>query len=522
MPGAIVSLAFHPLNATLLAAGSADGTLQLWDTATGELLDSRRDADNMVSAVAFSPDGSWLASAQCERLVYSTLSNLRCTQARIEIWNGGSGRLANPYLSFTGHSDWPTALSFTADSRRLLSGGRDGNVYVWDALAWPPLASPVWNAALTDAQPAAAQGLAYSPDNQVLAIALCLYAGSAGPHCTQGTIVLLEPGGSTPVAEISSPEAGVAKLAFSSASPTRQLATAGCEQVDEVGDCLRSAITLWTINPDWSSSAEILGHVDSAVTALAFAPHASRLAVGGDDGMVSVWDSATKELVFDGVYADSDQVNSVSFSSDGTLLAATGRDGAIMLLDAATGRPLDDPPLQVRGSDSPALAAFRPLTDSLMLASGGFFAHPVTLWDIKRSAGHIATDSHGLSDNSAGIADLSFNGDGSLLASANMAGEFTLWDVEQQRQVGPPLAAGTELQRFNMATVYDIELRPDGRQLATVVSDGDGAATWVLTWDTDPASWRRRACWRASRPELSPFEREQFLGAGAESSILCP
>ena len=130
--GAIVSLAFDPTNSGTLAAGGADGSLSLWDTNTGELLDARPETNNRVTSIAYSPDGSLLASTECGRLIFS-VADPRCGQAKMQIWVARAGTLA-PYVDFSGHTGWATALSFTRDGRRLISGGDDGNLYVWDDL----------------------------------------------------------------------------------------------------------------------------------------------------------------------------------------------------------------------------------------------------------------------------------------------------------------------------------------------------------------------------------------------------
>jgi hypothetical protein len=74
---------------------------------------------------------------------------------------------------------------------------------------------------------------------------------------------------------------------------------------------------------------------DACLTAV-FSPDGSRIAAGGADNSVRVYDSATgKRLWSSGVH--SDWVTSVSFSADGKFVASAGRDMTVKVNDAATG-----------------------------------------------------------------------------------------------------------------------------------------------------------------------------------------
>jgi WD40 repeat protein len=66
--GGVNGVAFSP-DGTLLATASADGTVALWDPATGQRTATLKGHTGPVRGVAFSPDGTLLATASDDRTV---------------------------------------------------------------------------------------------------------------------------------------------------------------------------------------------------------------------------------------------------------------------------------------------------------------------------------------------------------------------------------------------------------------------------------------------------------------------
>lgn len=111
------------LDGTMLATGSGDKLVTLWDTATGERLAELAGHREFVRVVAFHPkDPDLLASASADRT--------------IRLWSL-SGR--RPPRELSGHDDWIRCLAFTPDGSTLpdggtmlASGGADGTIRLWD------------------------------------------------------------------------------------------------------------------------------------------------------------------------------------------------------------------------------------------------------------------------------------------------------------------------------------------------------------------------------------------------------
>lgn len=111
----------------LLAAGDQDGHLLVWDVGTGALLFRKYAHVFTVWTVAFSPDGTLLASGAFD--------------ARVRLWEVGSWReagilidprLANPEEKDRAHVGWVRCVTFSPDSRTIVTSGCDGFIRVWD------------------------------------------------------------------------------------------------------------------------------------------------------------------------------------------------------------------------------------------------------------------------------------------------------------------------------------------------------------------------------------------------------
>jgi COMPASS component SWD3 len=108
----IVSLAFSPIAQTL-ASSSSDGTIKLWNLRSRECSQTIKGYANYL---AFSPDGQTLAAGGWDR-------NIQLRQ------------LSNPdsQITLSGHFNSINAIAFSPDGRTVVSASADGNIKFWNA-----------------------------------------------------------------------------------------------------------------------------------------------------------------------------------------------------------------------------------------------------------------------------------------------------------------------------------------------------------------------------------------------------
>ena len=108
------AVAFSP-DGTLIASGSNDRKVFLWDLESREVIATFQGISDNIYDVAFSPDGKSIAAASADNSVH--------------IWDIGSGKLT---ALLKGHQEMVLEIEFSPDGKYLLSASADQAIKLWD------------------------------------------------------------------------------------------------------------------------------------------------------------------------------------------------------------------------------------------------------------------------------------------------------------------------------------------------------------------------------------------------------
>ncbi|MFX0207191.1 MAG: serine hydrolase [Candidatus Hodarchaeota archaeon] len=122
----IITLDFSP-SGEMLASGGIDNKINLWNVSSGEHLNSWSMFPHGVIDIKWSPDGKTLAVGGGEWMVDVKQGNQ--PDKLLRLLNASTGEVLR---NFTGHSDSISSVAFSKNGSRLISGSWDKSIRLWD------------------------------------------------------------------------------------------------------------------------------------------------------------------------------------------------------------------------------------------------------------------------------------------------------------------------------------------------------------------------------------------------------
>lgn len=439
LSGDVDALAFSPDGEWVAALSDVPAVFlfRLDDLTQRTLRGHRQKPDD----VAFSPDGRWLASTSSAGVL--RLWDLERSSAEPAVEREGAGG----------------PLAFSSDGRRLATGGAGGTLRLWGIPIGPggPLLelSPPREAA--------------SP---IAAVAFDATGGRVAAAAMDGTTRLWDPSSGAPLAVLRGSDAPVLTVAFHPADGRIVTGDGNAE------------VRLW--RPGEAAGPDLVLRHSAAARDLVFSPDGRLLAAGTADGIIHLWDAASGEEA-GRITLEEGQVLSLAFSPDGRLLATGGTDGRVRLW--RVGPALAAAPDQ--GHTAAALGvAFFP--DGRTLASASY-DQTVRLWSVATGE-QLAVLRAG---PPARFTGLDVGPAGELLAAAGSDGNVRLWEpwtgFQHRSPPGPPWL------------ITAVRFHPAGDRLATAGYDG-AVRLWDLEAGHQPEEVLRHDAW-ATDVAFSPDGR---------------
>ena len=296
------------------------GVAQVWNAQSGEQVGQLNGPTDMVSAVAFAPDGksvavgSWDGSARVfspggdellnlsghagvTGIVYSTDGKDLITagdEGEVRRWSAETGDMRT---TLAGHEGGAIALALAPDGRRLFTGGADHSVRSWDLnsgrVTWTAEGDTQW----------------------VRAVAVSLDGAQALSGGREKVIKLWSLKDGKKLAEFEGHTGGINAVAF--------LPDGSAVSAAEDGD-----LRFWNIN-DRRCTDIVRAHA-GAVKSLAVTPDGKTLVTTGADGAIKIWSIADSAGIVT-IAAHEGQVSTLTFSPDGKSLISGGMDHKIKL-----------------------------------------------------------------------------------------------------------------------------------------------------------------------------------------------
>lgn len=352
---------------SMFATTSDDGTVVLWDPATGKPLETFRGQGVRITSSAFDGSGETLYSAGLSGAVFKWDVGRRRRfgrpfreevpragpltpetpplavspdGTRFAVRHGGSVHIfgtatLQPGARFTIDRERDaTALAWSPRGRVIAVGAYDGPVHLWDVSAKPRRLRILRGLRSVNRQPEAVRGVAFSPDGSLVA-ATDRNNTPPGPRPYFGSIAVWRADTGAPVLR-----------------PHRLPAVASSLTFDPAGKYVAVGLEDGSVRVMRATDGRVertLHPTGSPVTALAFAPDGT-LMTGTWSGIAERWDVSSGKKLAGPVLVAPAPVASISFDHSGRVFATVGgSDGTVKLWTTST--------LQQFGFDFPSVAS---------------------------------------------------------------------------------------------------------------------------------------------------------------------
>lgn len=437
----VTCIAIQP-NDNLIASGSSDRTIKIWDQ-KGNLLQTLMGHTNWITSLSFSRTGQHLVSASRDGTIrlwkMSRLTKMFIDQpiqvlkdhqapvlavkfsptdsifascgedTKIRLWRDDG----TPFNTFVGHHKWVTCLCFSPDGERIVSGSADRTIIIWNINGTPIKTFKAHDSFIED--------IDISPSGRVIASA------SRGRDVKlwnmEGNLIAFLEGHTDKVLGVHFHPNG------------QSLASVSSDRT----------IKIWDFKGELLKTLQ--GH-KGGVHSITFNSNGSTMLTGSQDTTLKLWRLHGNSLSY--MDGHTDEINCVAFSSDGRFITTASSDGTIKIWFAHAKLIAS-----LEGhKESVNSVCFSP--DNRFLLSVGS-DRAIKIWNGK---GNLLKSIY--NEHESSIYSIAYRGDGEIFASASADCTVKLWNKEGEW-------VHTLIGHAN--AVYQVCFSADGNMLATASQD---------------------------------------------------
>jgi WD40 repeat protein/predicted Ser/Thr protein kinase len=371
-----------------------------------------RGHEELVSSVAFSPDG--------KRIVSGGYDNT------LKVWDAESG---GEVMTLRGHDNSGLSVAFSPDGKRIVSGSDDKTLKVWDAESGGEVMT-------LRGHQEGVQSVAFSPDGKRIV------SGS-----NDNTLKVWDAESGSEVMTLRGHQPWVSSVAFS--PDGKRIVSGGYDNMLKVWD-VESGSEVMTLR----------GH-EGEVLSVALSPDGKRIVSGSADKTLKVWDAESGGEVMT-LRGHEGYVVSVAFSPDGKRIVSGSADNTLKIWDAESGGEV----MTLRGHEGYVMSvAFSP--DGKRIVSGSV-DKTLKVWDAE-SGGEVMT-LQGREGVRLSVA--AFSPDGRRIVSGSYDKTLKVWDAESGSEV--------MILRGHEEGVNSVAFSPDGKRIVSGSDDNT-----LKVWDAE-------------------------------------
>ncbi|MCC7445912.1 MAG: protein kinase [Anaerolineae bacterium] len=470
-----------------LLTGATDQTARVWNVETGEQLRILVDHNDAILSVALSPDGKYAVTGG---------GDFRSAEGQgdvvLRLWDVQTGQILRRLV---GHTRQVNGVAFSPNGTLIASGGNDGVARLWDVQSgreWRRL--PNENATINFIL-----GVAFAPDgNTVLAstLASVIRVWDVSGAAQGASVAVLPTPTPAPTSTPLLPPPAFKAITFSGSKDNVRGVAFSPDGRLAYSAALDGAVRVWNpqtgrevrqyfggsviFSPDGkyflagsnspqlhdartgAALMELVGHTEMALAG-AFSPDDKYVVTAGNDSTVRLWDVATGKEIrqFTG---HTNTVWSVAFSPDGQALITSSLDGTVRLWDVEAGKET-----RIFSNTSGVGAVFSPDGRYILFTSDAPQLYDLSKQEIVHQFVGHTIDANNL------VTAVAFSPDGKYVLTAGTDKTVRLWDA----------ATGDALRILSGHTgaVWAVAFSPDGKY---ILSGGADKTTRLWALESPP------------------------------------